>query len=342
MPGPLGTSRIERSSYDEDARRYVQQVINARISSMLETLKREGVDATVENARDIDPDHLSYYARNSPNSICYYAGSDDGPVAHLADCVLICRPEISGLPESVVCIKTSDPKLAFYILSGEFAPPKPPPGIHPTAIVSPHADIAPTVSVGPYCVLDDCVLYDEVVLHHHVTVYGKTTIGRGTVIESNTVIGASGKTWAWGPDGRQWEMPQLGGTRIGDDCFLGSNITVVRGSLEDTVIEENVKIAHGTMIGHDSRIGAQTQLSNAIALGGTTVIGKRCFIGSGVCCRAKVRLGNDVVVGVGAVVVHDCMEEGTVLAGVPARKLEGVGESRDPTGMPKLRRQVVK
>lgn len=37
-------------------------------------------------------------------------------------------------------------------------------------------------------------------------------------------------------------MPQLGSVRIGDDVGIGANTTIDRGALDDTVLEEGVRL----------------------------------------------------------------------------------------------------
>jgi len=58
-----------------------------------------------------------------------------------------------------------------------------------------------------------------------------------------------------------------------------------------------------------------------VAMGGSTTIGCRCFVGSGTMFRAGVRIGDHILVGGGAVVVKNFLEEGLVLVGSPARPL---------------------
>ena len=75
------------------------------------------------------------------------------------------------------------------------------------------------------------------VLLSHVVLHRKAIIESGTRIESGTCIGVTGIVWTWGFDGEKHEMAQLGGVRIGRNCLLGSNISIVRGSINDTIIE---------------------------------------------------------------------------------------------------------
>jgi UDP-3-O-[3-hydroxymyristoyl] glucosamine N-acyltransferase len=290
---------------------------------MIKLLKSEGLSAELLGYEKFAPDHLANLDQAGKNSLTFYTGADPAAVAKLRNCLLVCSIELEKVPGSITCIKTSDPKLAFYILSQEFAPPPPPPGVHPSAIIHPEADIHASVSISPYCTLEKCEIGEGSILHSNVVIYKNTKIGKNVVIESNTCIGATGTNWAWGPDGKIWSLPQLGSVVIEDECFIGTNITISRGSLkENTYIGKGCIIAHGSMIGHNCVIGEKTHLANNITLGGGVTFGKRCFIGSGSSFRPKVKLGDDIIVGTGAVVIHDYGEEGLVLAGIPAQPIK--------------------
>lgn len=306
-------------------------------SELVERLQRAGLRASLENPRGTVVTGLSYFVDGGAGMLCYYIGLDPEPVAHLREAVLICRPELVGCHDSVTLIRTEDPQLAFYLLSRAFAPPAPPPGVHETAVMRADAVVDPKATVGPFCVLEGCVIGPGAHLVSHVSVYAGSRIGAGTRVESGTCIGATGVVWAWGPDGEQWEMAQLGGVTIGNYCFIGSNVSIVRGSLSDTGLGDHCHVAHGSMIGHDCRFGDHVHLANNVALGGTVVLGDGCFIGSGANLRPKVKLAHDTVVGVGAVVVGNFNEPGFVLVGNPARPMKAVKER--PSAMPRPRRR---
>jgi UDP-3-O-[3-hydroxymyristoyl] glucosamine N-acyltransferase len=58
------------------------------------------------------------------------------------------------------------------------------------------------------------------------------------------------------PTGRWVKIEQLGAVRIGDDVEIGANTCIDRGALQDTVIEDGVKLDNLIQIGHNVRIGA--------------------------------------------------------------------------------------
>lgn len=170
-------------------------------------------------------------------------------------------------------------------------------GIHPTAILGKDCQIAATASVGPYCVLGEhVVIGDNVVLGAaccigdysrlaadcylwpRVTLYHQVELGKRVVIHSGAVLGSDG--FGMVKEKGVWrKIPQLGGVTIGDDVEIGSNTTIDRGTLENTVIEAGVKLDNQIQIAHNVRVGAHTAMAACVGVAGSTRIGQHCMIG---------------------------------------------------------------
>jgi UDP-3-O-[3-hydroxymyristoyl] glucosamine N-acyltransferase len=151
-----------------------------------------------------------------------------------------------------------------------------------------------------------------------------SSIGAGTRIEPHCTIGATGVAWVWDDDGEQRVLqPQLGGVQIGREVFIGSDVSIVRGSVNElTEIGDYSVIAHGTKIGHGCRVGKHVHMANNVSLAGNVDVGDRVFLGSGAVVRPQARIAQQVTVGAGAVVVGNVLEAGIVVAGVPAKKIQ--------------------
>jgi UDP-3-O-[3-hydroxymyristoyl] glucosamine N-acyltransferase len=154
------------------------------------------------------------------------------------------------------------------------------PGVHPSAVVSKQATLGERVSIGPGCVIgDDVVIGDDCCLYPRVVVYPKCLFGNRVVVHAGAVIGADG--FGIAPENGRWvKIPQIGGVRIGDDVEIGANTTIDRGALDDTVIEEGVKLDNQIQIGHNCRIGAHSALAGCTGVAGSTRIGRHCIIGA--------------------------------------------------------------
>ncbi len=100
-------------------------------------------------------------------------------------------------------------------------------------------------------------------------------------------------------------------------CFIAAQAVVAPlAGLGRSVI-----VNHGAVVDHDATVGDFSHIAPRAALGGRVQVGRRVLIGSGACVLSGLRVGDDVVVGAGAVVC-DHLDEPGVYAGVPARRLK--------------------
>lgn len=172
-------------------------------------------------------------------------------------------------------------------------------GIHPLAVVEEGAAISSSAYIGPFChiasgakvgdraVLDssisigkDVTIGDDVHLYPNVSIYYGCTIGHRSIIHSGAVIGSDG--FGFAPDlafGEWVKVPQLGAVEIGCDVEIGSNTSIDRGAMANTVIEDGCKIDNLVQIAHNVRVGALTVIAGCAAIAGSTTIGKMCIIG---------------------------------------------------------------
>ena len=114
-------------------------------------------------------------------------------------------------------------------------------------------------------------------------------------------------------------IAQLGGVRVGDDVRIGACTTVDRGAIDDTVIEDGVKIDNQVQVGHNCRIGAHTVLCGCVGLAGSTRIGRHCILGGGVGVAGDgpVEFADGVVVSAMTHVTGSIREPGIYSGGVP-------------------------
>lgn len=233
-------------------------------------------------------------------------------------------------------------------------------GIHPAAIIE--SDLPPSASVGAgtcvgrnvrlgeHCVIGQgCVIGDDVAigasstLHGNVSVYPGCRIGSRAIIHSGAVIGADGFGFARESDGAWTKIPQIGRVVIGDDVEIGAGTTIDRGALEDTVIEDGVKLDNLIHIGHNCRLGqhvviaAQTGIAGGSTIGHHAVIGGQVGIGDNVTIQSGAVLGSKSGVLPGKVLKGG----GIVYWGVPAKPLKEYLETLALMArLPELRKAV--
>jgi UDP-3-O-[3-hydroxymyristoyl] glucosamine N-acyltransferase len=313
----------------------IMELHSFEVHDIVKSLENEGISVEMSGPSDMVVTHLKNIDLADDHSLTFYIGHDSAILDHLNHCALFCLPGVVPKSVMVTCLFTDDPKLAFYIAAQLFIPKPQSPGVHPTAIIHPLAQVHPTAFIGPYCLIDKCVIGEGTFIQSHVRIGDDSRIENRVNIETGSYIGATGQVWAWGKDGRKWIMPQFGGVIVEDDCFIGSNVTIVRGALQNTVIGRGCRIAHGSMIGHNCFFGEETFISNGVAVAGSVTTGRNCFLGSGSRYRPGVTIGNNITVGVGAVVISDFRDDDLVLAGVPAKIIKKGNPGIKLAGVPK-------
>jgi len=148
----------------------------------------------------------------------------------------------------------------------------------------------------------------------------KIVIGKNCHIKPKATIGGEGFGYQKNEKNIYKRVTHIGGVKIGNNVDIGSWTTIDRGVLTDTYIGSNVKIDNLVHIAHNCVIGEGTQLAAGAVLGGGVVIGKNCFIGLNASIKQRIEIGDDVIIGMGAVVVKNVPSRTTVV-GNPAKPL---------------------
>ncbi|NJK59697.1 MAG: UDP-3-O-(3-hydroxymyristoyl)glucosamine N-acyltransferase [Oscillatoriales cyanobacterium SM2_1_8] len=229
------------------------------------------------------------------------------------------------------------PRLAFAQAIALFHPPqRPQPGIHPTAVLGEGVQVGRNVFVGPRAVIGDrCHLADDVVVHAGTVLYADVTVGARTVIHANgtihahtvlgadcllhsgVVVGDEGFGFVPTPDGTWYKMPQVGRVVLGDRVEVGSNSTIDRGSLQDTVIGAGTKIDNLVQIGHGCRLGENCLLAGQVGLAGGAELGKNVTLGGQVGVSNHIQVGEGVMAAAKTGIASDVAAHSQVM-GYPA------------------------
>jgi UDP-3-O-[3-hydroxymyristoyl] glucosamine N-acyltransferase len=134
-------------------------------------------------------------------------------------------------------------------------------------------------------------------------------VGDRCIVHSGVVIGADG--FGFAPHGDGWvKIEQLGAVRIGDDVEIGANTCIDRGALQDTVIEDGVKLDNLIQIGHNVRIGKNTAMAGCVGVAGTATIGANCTVGGGAIILGHLTVGDRVHISAATVVTKSILKPG--------------------------------
>lgn len=249
--------------------------------------------------------------------------------------VVIVDPEhVQGVRGTALV--AADPHVAFARVSALFETAlERPPGIHPTAVVHASAQVAASASIGPHvsigegsrvgersiigpgCVIGEhCSVGDDCELVARVTLVLRVRLGRNVRIHPGAVLGAQGFGLAM-EHGRWLDVPQLGGVVVGDDCEIGANTTIDRGALEDTVLEEDVRLDNQIQIGHNVYVGAHTAMAAQVGIAGSVKIGRHCMLAGKVGVSGHLEICDRVTVLAMSMVAGPITEPGTYASSLP-------------------------
>ncbi|MCX6671981.1 MAG: UDP-3-O-(3-hydroxymyristoyl)glucosamine N-acyltransferase [Euryarchaeota archaeon] len=219
-------------------------------------------------------------------------------------------------------VLVESPRLVFIkILNKCFPPEKKAGGIHPSSEIHPDADIHPSVYIGPHCVIGKCKIQEHTIIYPNVIINDNVIIGKQVIISPGCIIGYDGFGYSRNEDGSIEKFPHYRGVIIEDDVELGSNVSVDRGTLSDTIIKKGAKIDNFCHIAHNVVIGKYALVIAHAMVGGSTEIGDYAWIAPSAALREGIKIGEKAFVGLGAVVTKD-VPDNTVVVGNPAIPLE--------------------
>jgi UDP-3-O-[3-hydroxymyristoyl] glucosamine N-acyltransferase len=248
-----------------------------------------------------------------------------------AGCVIVGPAQRELAAGRGACIVCSDPYLAFARLTQWWAAqirPLPAPGVHPTAVVEPGAQVHASASVGAMAFVGaGARVAADAVIGAQAFVGAGAVVGAGTrlsaraslgeacrigqlgIVHGGVVIGADG--FGFAPAEGRWEkIEQLGAVRIGDDVEIGANTCIDRGALDDTVIEDGVKLDNLVQIGHNVHIGAHTAFAGCVGVAGSARIGRHCTAGGGAIILGHLQIADHVHISAATVITRSILKAG--------------------------------
>ncbi len=180
--------------------------------------------------------------------------------------------------------------------------------------------IGDNVIIHPGCVLAEKVsIADNTIIHANVAIYAYSIIGCNCIIHAGAIIGSDG--FGIANDQGQWlKVPQLGRVIIGDRVEVGANTTIDRGAIEDTIIENGVKLDNQIQIAHNVHIGENTAIAGCVGIAGSSIIGQSCAIGGGVGILGHLNIADRVHITATSLVTKSIDEAGIYSSGTPLQE----------------------
>ncbi len=217
--------------------------------------------------------------------------------------IRLCIAPYGTVTKADVIIKTVNPKLVYFEILSHFFSIQGNSCICRDSVIETE-NVGSNVSIGHHCyICKDVVIEDGVVIRNNVSIECPSHIGMYTVINSGVVIGADGYGYYKNMQGINKKVPHFGGVYISRDCEIGANTCIDRGTIDNTYIGNNVKIDNLCHIAHNVRI-----MDGAMVVAGSAKLEENAYIAPGTVVRNQLTVGENSLVGMGAVVTKDILK----------------------------------
>ena len=209
-------------------------------------------------------------------------------------------------------------------------------GVHASAVVEPGARIHASASVAAFAYIGagaeigsgavigaHCHVGADAWVGEHTRLAARVTLGEACrigargIVHSGVVVGADGfgfapdTTDAGAGEGARWvKIEQLGAVRIADDVEIGANTCIDRGALDDTLIDDGVKLDNLIQIGHNVHIGAHSAMAGCVGIAGSARIGRFCTAGGGAIILGHLQLVDHVHITAATVITRSILKPG--------------------------------
>jgi UDP-3-O-[3-hydroxymyristoyl] glucosamine N-acyltransferase len=190
--------------------------------------------------------------------------------------------------------------------------------IEPFSIIKEDVKIGNGTYIGTHCVIDEGVIIGKnCEIHSNTIIYKNTKIGDYVLINANTVIGKEG--FGYIKKKRYERFKHIGGVIIKDFVEIGSNVTIDRGTIGFTIINEGTKIDNTVHIAHNVKIGKNCIIMGQVGIAGSAKIGNNVILCGQVGISDHLEIGDGVIVYAKSGVFKPLIKN-KKYSGIPARE----------------------
>ncbi|WXZ65880.1 UDP-3-O-(3-hydroxymyristoyl)glucosamine N-acyltransferase [Fusobacterium animalis] len=184
--------------------------------------------------------------------------------------------------------------------------------------------IGENVLIEPFVRLGNNIkIGNNTIIKSGVIIEDNVIIGENCYIRENSIIGGEDFGIETDIDGSTVRIPHFGGVRIGNNVEIGAGSTVCSGTIEETIVEDYVKVDYSVNVGHNTRIGRGTLICSGALIGGSSTLGNNVFIGMNASIKSKMIIGNNAVIGMGSIICN-YINDGEIFTNEMADKLENI------------------
>lgn len=290
-----------------------------KISDILSFLTEQEIPYSFSGNKDEEVDRFSSLKSYKNNSFTWIKTPDNIP-----DGFDLSRISLAFVPDNVEgsfrnVIRTPQSKQAFFSTIEHFySEEEERPAIGRFTYISPSVKLGNNVRIGHNCTLDGKITVgDNTVIWNNVTIINQVSIGSDCCIHSGAVIGHDGFGYTEDENHQKTMIRHFGGVSIGNRVTICDNVCICRGTIDDTVVEDGVKIDNLTHIAHNCILEKNAALAFPCHLGGSSHVKENAYLAAAIIRNQSV-IGESAFVGMGAVVVKN-VDPGQVVVGNPAK-----------------------
>ncbi len=238
------------------------------------------------------------------------------------DVLVLTAKKLNFTHDGLSYIVVDNPRVMFISVLNEFFVEYDPATISSSAKIDTNARIGYGVSIGENTVIGpEVIIGNNSRIMNNVVITGRVKIGNNCFIKHNSTIGSTGYDFELDESGKLIHFPHVGQISIGDNVWIGANTCIESSAIDETTIENNVKIDDLVQIGSNCVVKRGTMITAGVIISKQVFIGNNCLIAPNASVRDSIKIGNFVTVGIGAVVVKNLKDNG-VYIGNPARLLK--------------------
>ena len=301
-----------------------------QLAQIAECRLADGVDANrvIEDVAGLDE------ATDKDITWAFIASVRDSLMKSKAAACITSEKFIQYVPQGMAVLISQDPHRSYGLVAQAFYPQTVEPEISPKAFVDETAQIGPGsrveagafigahVKLGRNCYVQaNAVIHDGVEMGDGCIVGSNATVshclaGHKVYIYPGAQIGQDGFGFAMGMKGPT-KVPQLGRVVIGNDVEIGSNTTVDRGAMGDTVIGDGCRVDNLVQIAHNVKLGRCCVLVSQTGVAGSCEFGDFVVTAGQSGFAGHLKIGSGAQIGAQSGIMKD-VPAGQIVAGSPA------------------------
>ena len=285
---------------------------------LVEYIKAQNINVEIYGNKDTLISGFSSLNHYKPGSITWIKGQVGSNLNKVKLTAVVCRPNVEV--EAEVKMVTDNPKDVFFTAIEYLDDFEVVSGIAKTAIIGKNVQIGQNVFIGEYCCIGDNVkIGDNTKIEGQVVLHKNVSIGKRCIVKTGAVIGGEGYGYIK-RNHKYYKVSHHGSVVIGDDVDIGSNTCIDCGTIDDTVIQNGVKIDNLCHIAHNVTIGSNSCVVANSTICGSVFIGQEVYIAPNSVIMNQMYVEDGAIIGMGAGVVNNILEN-TVNIGFPSKAI---------------------